>query len=318
MTRVDLIVSTFNQPELLASCLKSLQRQTFQDFRLIVADDHSEPPPHEIVRGSFPAATIVRSKRNCGLVRCLNAAMGVGDSEFVVLLNDDTEQEPDWLEILVRTADSRPECGSIASKLLIHGSPRVIHSAGDAYTTWGMPANRGVWLPDLGQYDDRPEIFSACGGAALYRRTALEAVQLGPGIYLDPQLYMYCEDIDIGWRLQLAGFPCALAPDAVVHHHLSATGGGKLASYYVSRNVLLLLVKSVPDAYWRDFWPRILAHHAGRLARMLVKVREPATRASLRGAISGMVLGAIAFRSRDGGTLGSEYERVRRILIDRP
>lgn len=318
MNRVDVIVSTYNQPELLRACLHSLQRQAFSDFRLIVADDHSDQPAETLVRAIYPGAVLVRARRNVGLVRCLNAALRFSEAEYVVLLNDDTEPEPQWLGELVKTADECPECGSIASKLLVHGSARLLHSAGDGFAAWGMPVNRGAWLPDLGQYEDETEILSACGGAALYRRSALDKVRLQSGAILDPSLFMYCEDVDIAWRLQLAGYRCRFAPKAVVHHHLSATGGGSLASYYVSRNVLLLLSRTVPREYLHRHGSRVIAYHLGRVFRNLAHIREPAARASLRGTLAGIVLAATDFAGSAAPPATSDYERIEAMLIDRP
>jgi GT2 family glycosyltransferase len=99
---------------------------------------------------------------------------------------------------------------------------------------------------------------------------------------------MYCEDVDLAWRLQLAGRRCVFAPAAVVHHHLSATGGGTLASYYVSRNIWLVYARTVPRDLLRPYRKRIIAFHGGRLWRTLVNIREPAARAALRGTLSGL------------------------------
>jgi GT2 family glycosyltransferase len=313
MTRVDLIVSTHNNLPLLAACLDSLRASRFQDFRLIVFDDNSDPPATPLVRDKWPSASIVTAKRNVGLIRGLNRAIDLGTSEFVVLLNDDTEVEPDWLGNLVASANRNPAAGSVASKLRLHSDHQKLHSAGDGFSTWGMPYNRGVWLDDLGQYDTEEEVFSACGGAALYRRSALEAVRLVNGDILDSSLFMYCEDVDIGWRLQLAGYRCVFRPDAVVYHHLSATGGGTLASYYVARNSLLLLRRTVPSRFVRENPRRIVAHQAGRLFTAARHVREPAARATLRGILRGLLLAAVSAEERQECD-AAEYARIMRLI----
>lgn len=313
MTRVDLIVSTFNNLDLLAACLDSLHTSNFQDFRLIVFDDNSDPPAAPLVRDTWPSASIVTSRRNVGLIRGLNKAIDLGTSEYVVLLNDDTEVEPDWLGNLVACADRHPEAGSIATKLRLHSNRRKLHSAGDGYSAWGMPYNRGVWLDDLGQYDAEEEVFSACGGAALYRRSALEAVRVDNDDILDSRLFMYCEDVDVGWRLQCAGYHCIFCPNAVVYHHLSATGGGPLASYYVARNILLVMRHSLPRRFVRENRRRIVAHQVGRLFGAARHIREPAARATIRGMLAGFV---DALRSREYAQNHNdvEYERITRLI----
>lgn len=316
MARVDLIVPTFNGINLLRVCLRTLEALTYQDFRLIVVDDGSDIPLPDDLVDAFPNASMLRNEQNQGLTKVFNRAIDAGDAEFVVLLNDDTEVEPDWLDELVACADRHMDAGSIASKMRLASNRDLLHSAGDTWSAWGMPGNRGVWLPDVGQYDYEAPIFSACGGAVLYRRSALETVRLANGDLFDTRLFMYCEDVDLGWRLQIAGLPCIFAPDAVVYHHLSATGGGSLASYYVARNLWHLYARSLPAPIWQASRRRILVHQLGRVWRNLQHVREPAARRSLAGTIQGVVDFLKERQPRpdiDLATLG----RIRELMIDR-
>ena len=312
MSSVDLIIATYNGHDLLRDCLEHLRAQTLDTFRLIVIDDGSSPPVAPLVRAAFPAALVLRSSRNRGLARGLNAGVAAGDSELVVLLNDDTRPQPDWLAELVSCAGRHPDAGSIASKLRLECERGKLHSAGDTYSVRTMPGNRGVWLDDFHQYDAESEVFGACGGAALYRRDAIEAVKLPNGDVFDRRLFMYCEDVDLAWRLQTAGWTCVFAPRAVVYHRLSATGGGKLASYYVNRNLWLVFARSVPRAFFRPYRARIVAFHAGRLLRQLRHAREPAARAALRGSVVGLAWLTVARRHcrADGTTL----DRLGRLL----
>lgn len=290
VTSVDLIIPTYNGADLLLDCLRSLRVSTFTDYNLIVFDDGSTEPVAIRVLEIFSNATVLRSATNGGLTRAFNTAIDASNAEYVVLLNDDTEVEPDWVEMLVRCADRHPRAGSIASKLRLASDRKKLHSAGDTYSVRGMPGNRGVWLDDFGQYDAEEEVFSACAGAALYRRSALDAVRLANGDVFDTRLFMYCEDVDLGWRLQLAGYRCVFAPDAVVYHRLSATGGGSLASYFVSRNIWLVLARSVPADIRRTFWKRIAAFHVGRTLRAVRSVRQPASRRQISGTFAGLWL----------------------------
>jgi GT2 family glycosyltransferase len=271
----------------LAACLTSLRDSTFRNYRLVVFDDGSSEPVAELVERLAPGAVVLRSDANVGLCRAFNRALSVGRSEFVVLLNNDTEVTPGWLAALVACADRHPEAGSIASKLRLMSDRGKLHSAGDYYSWRGEPGNRGVWLDDLGQFDAEELVFGACGGAALYRRAALEHITLANGQVFDERLFMYCEDVDLAWRLQRADQPCWYAPDAVVYHHLSATGGGQLASYYVARNRWLLLARSVPRGLHER--RRVAARGLARALAQLPHLREPAARATLRGTLTGLL-----------------------------
>jgi GT2 family glycosyltransferase len=290
MTRVDLIIPTLDGSEWLARCLDSLLAMSYTDFTLTVFDDGSSEDIASVVQQRYPEARVIRSERNVGLARAFNIAIDSGSSEFVVLLNNDTEVESNWLAQLVACADRYPTAGSIASKLRLLSDRQRLHSAGDTWSVRGMPGNRGVWLEDFGQYDREGQVFSACGGAVLYRRHALDDLLKRDGHVFDERLFMYCEDVDLGWRLQTAGWPCVFAPRAVVYHALSATGGGTLASYYVSRNVWIVMARSVPRTFLRPYRSRIAAYHLGRAVRALRHVHEPAARASLRGTLVGLVM----------------------------
>ena len=316
MARVDLIIPTYNGAAYLLACLRSLSSSSFTDFNLIVFDDGSDQPVRREVHELYPDAIIIRVEQNDGLTRAFNAAIGSSSAEYVVLLNNDTEVKKDWLAELASCADRHPDAGSVASKLRLASDRSSLHSAGDTYSVRGMPGNRGVWLDDFGQYDIEGEIFSACAGAALYRRAALEAVRLSNGDIFDTRLFMYCEDVDLGWRLQCAGYSCMFAPKAIVYHHLSATGGGRLASYYVARNVWLVLARSVPSPIRRRFWKRMAAYHLGRMFRTVRSMREPAARRSLAGTLHGV--GAFVVSRDDSPDLApEELDRILDLLVDR-
>lgn len=313
MTTVDLIVPTLNASDYLARCLDSLLRSTFTDFNLIVFDDGSTEDIAPVVHARFPAARVLRSESNIGLARIFNRAIDAGNAPYVVLLNNDTEVEPAWLGELVSCAERHPMAGSLASKLRLLSDRRKLHSAGDGWSVRGMPVNRGVWLDDFGQYDREADVFAACGGAALYRRAALDDLRSRDGFVFDERLFMYCEDVDLAWRLQTAGWRCVFAPQAVVYHALSATGGGTLASFYVSRNVWLVLAGSVPREFVQPYRARIAAYHLGRTLRTLRHIREPAARASIRGTLAGLWISRS--RQRTSPALSAnEHERILALL----
>jgi GT2 family glycosyltransferase len=315
MARVDLIIPTYNGTDFLISCLRSLNSSTFDQVQIVVLDDGSSVPALETVREIAPHAVVIRNERNLGLTRSFNLAIESTSSEFVVLLNNDTEVDPDWLQALVDVADRNPGAGSVASKLMLFSDRKRIHSAGDTYSVRGMPGNRGVWLEDFGQYDSEEPVFSACAGAALYRRSALEAVRLPNGDIFDTRLFMYCEDVDLGWRLQLSEYSCMFAPGAVVYHHLSATGGGALASYYVSRNVWLVLARSVPRELRNQYRLRIIAYQAGRLYRELANIRQEASRQSVLGTLAGIRM-CVTSRNRVANVAETQLRRIQNLLID--
>lgn len=283
--RVDIVIPTYNGWSYLETCLNALRCQTYSAFRVIVVDDGSTDGTSRLLSEHYPRAAFYRFSRNRGLAAAINGGIRAGTSELVAFLNNDTEPEPAWLAELVACLDRHPEAAAATSKLLLFDRRDTIHSAGDTYNVRGLPVNRGVWETDRGQYDTEEQVFSACGGAALYRRSALEDVA-HDGEVLDTALFMYCEDVDLGWRLRLRGHQIYYAPRARIYHRLSATGGGALASYYVARNTPAVLIKNLPAGLLRRYGRKIISAQIENAAGTLPHWREPAARARLRGLLA--------------------------------
>jgi GT2 family glycosyltransferase len=284
---IDVIIPNYNGAELLPTCLDALRAQTRQDFCVVVVDDGSTDGSRELLARRYPEAQVIVMPRNCGLAAAVNRAIEATGGEYVVLLNNDTEADPRWLERLVGTLERYPAYDFAASKLLLFDRRDTIHSAGDYYRTDGVPGNRGVWQRDRGQYDVMEEVFGPCAGAAAYRRSALEALA-EHGKVFDEDLVMYCEDVDLNLRARLRGIRTVYVPRAVVYHKLSATGGGALASYYCGRNFLLVWAKNMPQQLVRRHWPAMLRAQLGFMLAALWRLREPAARARLRGQLAGL------------------------------
>ena len=236
---------------------------------VILVDDASTDDSVAFVQANYPEVKIVRLARNSGLAAGCNAGARVATGDLLVMLNNDTEAEPGWLAALVEMAAAHPKAGAIASKMLLFDRRDTLHNAGDVMGVDGIPRNRGVWEVDRGQYDADLTIFGGCGGGVAYRREAWE--QAGG---FDERLFMYLEDVDLAWRLQLLGWEAVFAPAARLYHHLSATGGGKLASFYVGRNTIWVIAKDMPGALIRRHFGRIVRAQwrvtlgcAARLAR---------------------------------------------------
>jgi GT2 family glycosyltransferase len=283
MPELAIIVVNWNGAHLLRTCLGSLRAQTFTDFETILVDNGSTDESLSLVAREFPEVRIIALPENLGLGGGTNVGIRQSDAPIIVTFNNDTEADPRWLEQLRAALIAHPEAGSAASKLLLFDRRDTIHSAGDFYGLDGMPGSRGVWQPDDGRYD-RPElVFGACAGAAAYRRSMLDEV----GLFED-NFFMYCEDVDLSFRCQLAGYRCIYVPTAVVYHMLSATGGGSLASYYCGRNFLRIIARNMPRQLLGRVWPRIVAAQLRMAAESVRHIREPAARAKLRGQWAGL------------------------------
>jgi len=291
--RISVAIPNWNGRRHLSTCLTALRHQTVAPHEVILVDNGSTDDSVEFVRANFPEVKIVALPRNLGVAGGFNAGIRAASGDAIALLNNDTEADPGWIAALTQAMADYPQAGCLASKLRLFDRRNVLHSAGDFVGTDGIAGNRGVWQEDRGQFDDQREVFSACGGAGLYRRAMLDDVGL-----FDESLGSFLEDVDLGWRAQLAGYRCIFVPEAIVYHQLSATGGGVTASYYVGRNTLAVLVKDVPGIVWRRYGWQIVRGQLRLAADALRAWRGEAARARLRGMLAGVLAIPYYWRQR--------------------
>jgi GT2 family glycosyltransferase len=294
--RVSIIMPTHNGAHLLPECLEALWHQTYRDFELITVDDASTDNTAELLLAYPEVKHLLRlpGERGNGFVAAINLGLTEAVGDIIVFLNNDAVPAPDWLGELVG-ALGRNEWASMAtSRLMLYDRPGYFHSTGDYYGLDGIPNSRGVWQPDTHQYEREEEVFGPCAAAAAYRSEVLAdlAIHGGttpPGYVLDPQLWMYCEDVDLSLRARLRGHRTVYVPTASVRHRLSATGGGVLASYYVGRNLIYLIAKDLPWRVIRHNLPRIIKAQARLAFEALRAIRGAAARARLRGMLVGLL-----------------------------
>jgi GT2 family glycosyltransferase len=199
-----------------------------------------------------------------------------------VLLNNDTEVAAGWLTALTAPFQMEPGLGMTTSKLLLFDDRDRLHTTGDRVHANGLASNRGFGEHDRGQYDDAFDVFGANAAAGAYRRAMLDEIGL-----FEAAFESYFEDVDLAWRARLAGWGCRFVPEAVVFHHVSATGGGPYASYRVARNRLWTIVRNMPAGLLRRHGAAIVAAQARIALDALRHVRGAAARATLRGQIVG-------------------------------
>ncbi len=244
LDRLTVGIPTYNGRELLEVVLPSLRRQAAGGFRVVVVDDASSDGTVEWLREHWPEVELIVHERNRGVTAALNSCLSAGTSEFVALLNNDVELDPHCLERLVAALDAHPEAAVAGAKLVDFHNRELLDGAGDIFTWCGQAHRRGQGQRDVGQYERPQETFSACGAAAVYRRSALEAVGL-----FDERFFANCEDTDWCFRANLAGWTCRYVPDAVAYHMGSATlgsGVSDFALFHNWRNGIWTVAKNYP------------------------------------------------------------------------
>jgi GT2 family glycosyltransferase len=278
----SVIVPSLNGAHLLPDCLDSLVNQTYSRVEVILADGASTDGTAALIDSRYPTVRLLRLRRNAGFAGNVNAGLRAARGDVLCLLNNDARAEPDWVATCVEALGSNPELGSVASKVLF-ADGHTLNSAGDVFGRDGAARQRGAGEPDGPGWNRQEPVFGAMGGAAAYRREMLADVGL-----LDEAFFMYLEDVDLAFRAQLRGWSCMYQPLARVYHLGSASGGGKLASYYNGRNLIRLLAKDLPSGLVPTMLPGIVRYQARRARQALAAWRGSAARATLHGQMSGL------------------------------
>lgn len=248
---VSVIILNWNGASLLEEFLPSVIDNTTEGLgEVIVADNGSTDGSLQLLKSRFPTVKVLEFPENYGFAEGYNRAIAQVDSEYVVLLNSDVAVDKHWLEPLVDAMDENPELGACQPKILSYKDPHKFEYAGAAggfLDRNGYPFCRGRIFSsveaDRGQYDTPIPVFWATG-AALMVRTELYKRVGG----LDKEFFAHMEEIDLCWRIHLAGYHIAAIPASVVYH----LGGGSLPAsnprktYLNFRNNLLLLHKNLP------------------------------------------------------------------------
>lgn len=239
---VSVIVVTLNNAALLKNCLASLFAQSWPAIEVIVVDNGSEEDIAGLVAKGFPRAKFLRFEENLGFAEGNNRGIAASRGEFVALINNDAVASPGWAKSLVEAAMAEPRAGAVASVIIDGNDPAVFDSCGMGAALDGMARQVAKGEPVAGAVYPR-EVLMASGCACLYRRAALDDVGL-----FDNDFFAYCEDSDLGLRLQMAGWRCLLAKNALVHHYYSMTFGrfSMKKVYWVERNHFWVFLKNYP------------------------------------------------------------------------
>jgi GT2 family glycosyltransferase len=226
------VIVSWNGAQLLPACLDAV---LVEGAAVLVVDNASTDGTAELLASKYPAVQAIRCATNTGFAGGVARALEQVDSPVVVLLNNDAEVRPGWLAALLRSLDE-PGVAAASSKLLLPDGR--LNSAGGVVTASGYGHDRGFGETDVGQYEQPADVMYGCG-AALALKT--EAVRDAGGV--DARFFLYYEDVDLSWRLRLAGYEVRYVPEAVVvHQHSATTGAGSLLhTYYTERNRLATL-----------------------------------------------------------------------------
>lgn len=239
--KVTIIIPNYNGLKFMEPCFKALRAQSEQNFELLVVDNGSTDGSVSWLKDhKIPSIFL---EENTGFSGAVNIGIQESVTPYVILLNNDTEPEPDYVKEMVKAIERSPKIFSVSSKMIQLYHKDLMDDAGDMYSVLGWAYQRGVGQKSSG-YKKACRIFSACAGAAIYRREVFGKIG-----GFDEMHFAYLEDMDVGYRARIWGYENWYCPKAVVYHVGSGTSGSKYNSFKVklaARNNLYLNYKNMP------------------------------------------------------------------------
>lgn len=239
MTAISINLLRWNSPWVeIHACIEAVLASEFVDFELTYMENYNPASASLVnqVRGHFGTDSrllIVETDSNLGFAGGHNRFFAETDTKLLMVLNPDAILHPEFLTHIVKPFVD-PRVGAVTGKM-IKPSPnsdgaRLLDGTGIILSHSRRGRERGQLEVDHGQYDDQPRVFGVSGTAAVYRKSALELVKLGDSEYFDADFFAYWEDLDLSWRLRLAGYECVYVPEAIVEHGraVGASKGGIL------------------------------------------------------------------------------------------
>lgn len=239
--KTTIIIPNYNGLSFMEPCFESLKEQTVRDFKVLVVDNGSTDGSVEWLKEHRIPSIFL--KENTGFSGAVNTGIRAADTPYVLLLNNDTRVEPGFVAAMERAMDQSPKIFSVSSRMIQMYHPELLDDAGDMYSILGWAYQRGVGR-SVNLYQKSCRVFSACAGAAIYRRAVFHEIGL-----FDELHFAYLEDIDVGWRAKLYGYDNVYCPDAAVYHVGSGTSGSRYNSFKVrlaARNCIYLNYKNMP------------------------------------------------------------------------
>ena len=206
MQVVSVVIPNFNGMAYLDGVLSSLERQTIDNFEVILVDNGSTDGSCAFVAAEYPWVHMIQLPENYGFSRAVNEGIRVSRSPYVLLLNNDTEVKCDFLEEMVAALRRHKKAFSCQAKMIQFHDRDRMDDAGNYYCALGWAFARGKGK-DIDRYEKEQKIFSTCAGAAIYRKKVLERIG-----EFDEEHFAYLEDLDIGYRARIQGYEIWYAP----------------------------------------------------------------------------------------------------------
>lgn len=241
---VSVISINYNAPEVTAEMIRSFDKVTWPNYEIIIVDNASTKGNVDVLKDEFPFIYLIKSKENLGFAGGNNLGIRKAKGEYILLLNNDTEVDPGFMEPLIEKFRSDPAIGAVSPRIYYHHTPNMLQFAGisdiNKYTTrstgWGF---RKI---DNGQFNEDRESFFAHGAAMMVPRKVIEDIGLMCEIF-----FLYYEEMDWGYRIRKGGYKIYYVNNSVIYHKESVATGrdSPLKIYYMNRARIIYMRRNV-------------------------------------------------------------------------
>ena len=281
MQKVTIVIPNYNGKRLLSNCLKTLERQTEKNFKVLVIDNGSTDASVELT-SEILDLEMVALQENRGFCGAVNLGIQMTKTPFVILLNNDTEVEPDFVKALLDGIKKSGNIFSCGAQMIDFKNHNILDNAGDLYTAMGWAYARGKGK-ECAKFEKPVKVFSSCGGAVIYRMSMLKETGM-----LDEAHFAYLEDVDLGYRARIYGYENWYEPEAKVYHVGSATTGTRYNEkkvFLAARNTIYVIYKNMPLLQLFLNLPFILA---GMIVKTIFFAKKGFATEYLRGIMQGI------------------------------
>jgi len=282
---------TYNGEKWIERCLEAIKKQSYKNWQVFAVDNNSQDKTVELIKKIMPETDLIVNQENLGFSAGHNQNIRrmSKEAKYILCLNQDAILDVNFLVHTVAALEKNPRVGALQGKLLRFkiydlrfkndDNNQIIDTTGLIVFKNRQVANRGQGEVDQGQYDKSEEIFGADGAAPVYRVSALKVVATPLLVsplkkggesdeYFDEDFFAYKEDVDLSWRLRLAGWQIIYEPRAMAWHGRSVSGDAiglkniRRQRRQISRffrlhswqnHYYMLLKNELPSLFWRHF-----------------------------------------------------------------
>jgi GT2 family glycosyltransferase len=259
---VSIIILNYNGASVVDNCIQSVLDTNYSNFEVIFVDNASVDGSYELAVSKFgkdQRLHFVKNDENKGFAEGNNIGLTYAKGDYVTLLNNDTEVDKDWLRESIKVVVSDEKIGVVQSKLFFWYNREVLESAGAFIDKCGYGFERG-FVKDKNMYNEVDEVFYANGAAVTIKMQALKKMGSAKAELFDSDYFFAYEDVDLSWKMRLAGYKTVVAPNSIVYHRRSTTTSRKRGRlvFHHCKNRIMTLVKNYSLLNLMKYLPLLL------------------------------------------------------------